>query len=145
MPILFRSLKYIVIVAALAGTVSACAGDQSRESKAVPQVANDDPVSRWIGRYDPLARACEKDILTINESEFTWGDCKSVATQLVSVSPSHLAFSVNSDANCGWAGWIVELTTPSQESRAVSVSAYRTLKDYESKERKAFCAYAKNR
>ena len=103
----------------------------------------DQPVEKWLGKYDPFSRSCERDILTIDSSTFSWGDCRMAPTRVISASQTHLTFSVSPDAACGWAGWIVELRTPSPDPRAVEVRAYRNVADYHAREDKAYCAYGR--
>ncbi len=143
----FQSLHLLAcLLSALLVLTSACAADPSTSSKftATAEAPSGDFSSKWVGPYDPLSRACDRDILSVGESKFSWGNCKGVKTRLISASETELVFSVDSNANCGWAGWTVALTTPSVESRTVSVNAYRNLKDYQAKQSKAFCAYSKN-
>jgi hypothetical protein len=79
------------------------------------------------------------------ETNFTWGDCKKVTIRVIAGSDTdtELVFEVDPNAKCGWAGLVVALTTPSPDSRAVSVNAYRSLEKYRAKESVAFCAYTK--
>jgi hypothetical protein len=125
-------------------TASACAEDPTASrSSAAAGVSTSDPASKWVGVYDPFSRACSKDVLTIYESTFTWGDCKKAKIHVIAASDTELAFEVDSSTKCGWAGLIVALTTPSPDSRAVSVNAYRSLEKYQMRESVAFCAYSK--
>ena len=116
----------------------------SPKTKEATSKPRNDSLAKWLGAYEPLSRACEKEILTMGRANLTWGDCKRAKTQLISVSKTELVVSVDPKANCGWAGWIVALTTPSADSRAVSVNAYRARADYQAKNSKSFCAYSKS-
>ena len=79
----------------------------------------------------------------MDESKFSWVDCKDVNIRVIAASGTELAFEVDPNAKCGLTGWIVALTTPSAESRAVSGNTYRNLKDYQAKEYRLFCTYHK--
>jgi hypothetical protein len=100
-------------------------------------------MSRWVGIYNPFSRACYNDPLTIHGTTFNWGSCKNVSIRVIAASVTEFAFEVDPSARCGWAGWIVALTTPSAESIAVDVNAYRKLAKYRAKERDAYCAYSR--
>jgi hypothetical protein len=102
-----------------------------------------DPVSKWLGPYDPLSRACARDVLTLRRTDVSWSDCKRAKIKLMSVSETELALAIDSNARCGWGGWIVALTKPSAGSRAVDVNAYRTLDEYQARQTSTFCAYSK--
>jgi hypothetical protein len=131
------------VVAALF-TATACAGDPATpRSRAPVDASRSEVASQWVGVYDGFSRACEGYPLTISKSTFTWGDCNAVTIRVIAASDTELAFEVDPNAKCGWAGLIVALTTPSLASRAVSVNAYRTLIAYQGKESDAFCAYYK--
>lgn len=141
-----RSLTTAFTLTAMLFAAGACAQDPTTPAtpNASSSAPSNDLVSKWVGAYDPLSRACDKDMLIVHKSKFSWGDCKDVKSRLISTSETGLAIEIDSSAKCGWSGWIVALSTPSPESRAVSVNAYRSLKDYQAKQSKAFCAYSKN-
>lgn len=136
----------IFLLMAFLSATPACA--EKPATPTVTNVATDDVGTgfpkKWIGTYEPLSRACNKDILAVHNSRFSWGDCKEVKSQVLSASETGLVIEIDPNARCGWSGWIVALTTSSPESRAISVNAYRNLNDYRTKHSKAFCAYSKD-
>jgi hypothetical protein len=145
---LFRSLQLLPVLmftlVVLPITTSACAQDSTASgSRAAAGVSGSDPVAKWVGVYDPFSRACSGYPLTIQESTFTWGDCKDVKFRVIAASDTEFAFEVDPSATCGWTGEIVALTRTSLESPAVSVNIYRSLIDYQAKGFSAFCAYSK--
>jgi hypothetical protein len=142
---LYEFRRAVYLLAALVVIANAHAQDlvEPPKSDAPAKKSRKDVLSKWLGPYDPLSRACTRNVLTLRKTDFTWGDCKRAKTRLMSVSETDLAIAIDSDARCGWAGWIVALTKPAAESRAVDVNAYRTPDEYQAKQTSAFCAYSK--
>ena len=139
--VVLRSCVVFVLGASFAASSFCQVGSAPRSgASATPDARS----ARWIGRYEPLSRACANDLMIVEASAFTWGDCKATRTSLISVSDTVLAFSVDPGGKCGWAGWVVELSVPSIGSNAVSVNAYRSPHEYQARQSTAFCAYGKN-
>jgi hypothetical protein len=138
-------LRRLAFVVMILFTTSVCAQGldaPARRNNAISAAASD-AVSKWVGTYEPHGRACARDVLRLEKSRFSWMDCKAATIHLVTTSDTEVVFEVDPTEKCGWAGWIVTLTASSSGSRAVSVSAYRSLKDLQAKEYKAFCSYYK--
>lgn len=141
-------LRTIVFVAAILFAPSACA--QSPTTPATSNTSSNAPDSslalKWLGKYEPLSRdgIRMKNILEVNKSTFSWMDCNEVNIQPILVSLTELSFEVDPTAKCGWAGWIVALTTSSPESlAAIRVNAYRGLQQYQAKGYGASFPYSK--
>ena len=140
--LLVSVVTFTVIVPLL--QASACAEDpMASRSSVAGGVPSGNPVSKWVGAYNPFSHACMPDMLTMFGSTFSWADCKVVRIRVITVSDTELVFEVDPKAKCGLAGWIVALTTPSADSRAVDVTAYQSLMQYETKGYDSFCAYVK--
>ena len=136
-------LLLTIPLALLLSTVGGCAEAPSAPNSRVSAVAASDPISKWVGVYDSAGGACSAYPVTISESTFSWGDCKNVKIHVIAVSDTELAFEVDPNGKCGWAGWIVAMTTSLAEARVVDVNAYSGLIKYEAKEHYLSCDYSK--
>ena len=107
------------------------------------KMSQNEVTSNWVGSFDGMAEACKGNSLTLEDSIFSWGDCKRVKFHAIADSEREIAFYVDSKANCGWAGWIVSLTRHKAESQAVQVNAYRSLGAFRAKDYRLSCSYSK--
>ncbi len=140
------SFPFFLATVALVLSASACGGtsEATTEKSTSVGIPAEGSFSHWLGSYDPLSRACVRDRLQVSGSKFSWMDCRNVQIRAIDASATEFVFEVDRGAQCGWAGWLVELATDSRDSRSVSVKAYRNVEAHRVDEHKLFCAYSKN-
>jgi hypothetical protein len=95
---------------------------------------------RWNGIYRPISNVCAGQVLTINTTTFTYGDCKNTRMKILSEGEREVSFEVNGEAKCLLAGWILSLTPSGTD---VNVRLYRSMKDKISNIPAIECTYAR--
>jgi hypothetical protein len=105
-------------------------------------------LKKWIGTYDPLSRACERDTLIIEKAMFTWMDCRGVKFSEIVNSERELAFRVDPNSSCGWTAKVISLTSHAPKAPlAISVRAYKDVatfkNDTDKKHYLLYCSYAR--